>query len=175
MDGDGQNGRETGPAIIVRAPTVWDFGYLAHSMRADEIEQFMCLTEMDAYDPNKAAVAFMNAPGPTFCYVGRDGLPILAGGFRPIGIGVHQCWMAGTQKGWDENGRAITKMTYRIMSHMLARPDFRRLQIPVLACRTKAQDWYVRGLRMHREGPMTSFGKNGEDFVMYARIKAQET
>ena len=47
----------------------------------------------------------------------------------------------------------------------------RRLQTGALASRTKAHEWYVRGLKMKPEGVCEGFGLGGEDMATFVRLK----
>lgn len=144
--------------------------YLAHRMRADEIDQYLALTGAERYDPDVAVRGFINIPGPAkFTVVDRSGAPVVAGGFEEVIPGVWQSWMVGTDEGWAENWRSITKATRWLMDELLA-GGARRLQTTALANREAAIHWYTNGLGMHQEGRWKNYGRNGEDVVQFARL-----
>lgn len=144
--------------------------YLTQHMRQDEIDQYLALTGADTYDPEVAARGFMNTPSAVkFTVVGRDGLPAVSGGFEEVIPGVWQSWMVGTDLGWEQNWRSITKATRWLMDGLLAQ-GARRLQTTAITSRTGAIDWYLNGLGMHQEGLWKNYGRNGEDVAQFARL-----
>ncbi len=52
--------------------------------------------------------------------VGRDGLPVLVGGFCPVRAGVYEGWLAGTPQGWANHWRAMTKVCCGLMDDLLS-------------------------------------------------------
>ncbi len=166
------DGNPTAGLRLVR-PTVMDLGWLAMHMRADEIAQYLALTDADRYDPDTAARGFAAIPGISFALMAPDGMPVCAGGFEPVRPGIWQTWMVGTDDGWARWWRGITKHTRRVMDAVLAQPGTRRIQTNALASRTGAHEWYRRGLGMRYEGLWHAFGKGGEDVMCFARTRGQ--
>lgn len=146
------------------------FLYLCDRMRQDEIEQYVVLTAANGYDPEVAARGFMNTPGHKFTMLGPDGLPLCAGGWQEVYPGVWQSWMVGSMDAWDSHWRSITKACRWFMDGLFEM-GARRLQTNALASRTRAIEWYERGLGMSREGTWKKFGVNGEDVACFARIR----
>jgi len=155
---------------LVYDPNVVDFAVLAHSMRADEIEQFMAMSGVDNYDPEIAARAFINAAGPKFLLVDEHNAPVLLGGFVPVGPGNFEAWMCGTDAGWATHWRTFSRVARKVIDGKLA-DDARRVQIICLASRTRTQQWYQRALGMRFEGILTAYCGNGADAAMYAKTR----
>lgn len=143
--------------------------YLCERMRPDEVEQYLALTAAETYDPDTAARGFMNMPGFKFTLLDSEGLPAAAGGYEEILPGIWQSWMVGTCEGWAGNWRAMTKACRWAMDGLFEQ-GARRLQTSALASRTKAIEWYERGLGLEREGTWRRFGAHGEDVAIFSRI-----
>ncbi len=158
------------PAIRTGVPILEDFAWLARNMRPDEIEQFKAFSGQPEYHPDVAARAFAMLRGPAYVLVGRDNLPVLVGGFDPVRPGVYDGWMAGTMVGWQQHGFAITRIARRHIDGMLE-SEAHRVQITALASRTAAHDWYERGLGMTREATLRGWAANGEDAVVFSKVR----
>lgn len=143
--------------------------YLCERMRPDEIEQYLALTDVEAYDPDVAARGFMNIAGLKFTVVDTDGLPLAAGGYWEVSQGVWQSWMVGSCDGWSTHWRSMTKAVRWLMGGLFEM-GARRLQTNGLASRTKAIEWYERSLGLRREGTMRAMGRHGEDVAFFARL-----
>ena len=156
------------PSNIVRCKNV-HIQYLCERMRADEIEQYLALTGHAEYDPEFAAYQFMGLPGHKFTALDSDNMPAAAGGYHEIFPGVWNSWMCGTQAGWDQQWRSITKGC-RWLMECIFDGGARRLQTSALAKRTQAIDWYVHGLKMKPCGVHSAYGINGEDVANFERI-----
>lgn len=159
------------PAIRLGAPIVEDFCHIARHMRADEIDQYLALTGLPEYVPDVAARSLVASPGKTFVMVDRAGLPVLVGGFAPVRRGVFEGWLAGTDQGWATHWRAMTKVCRGLMDDLLAN-GAHRIETFALASRTAAHDWYERSLLMQREGVMKGYFSDGQDAIVFARVKA---
>lgn len=155
------------PANVV-APRNWHFQYLADHLRPDEIEHWLAISGAASFDPDVAALAYMNTPGLKFTLLGRDGMPVVAGGFHEVEPGVWQGWMVGTLAGWHSHWRMITKASRWLMGQLFAL-GAQRLCVNTIASRTAATCWYARALGLRLEGTLAGAGHRGEDFVYYAR------
>lgn len=155
--------------ITVTAPILEDWAWLARRMRPDEIAQHVAAWGDSEYDPNVAALRFATLAGPTFCFLGEDGLPVAAGGFLPLRAGVYEAWMVGTLERWESHGRALSRAVRRITDRMLAQPGVHRLQITALASRTQAHEWYERALGYRREAALARYCADGQDAIIFAR------
>lgn len=156
--------------VRLTIPIVEDLAFLARRMRADEIAQYLALTGAKVYEPDDAARNFVVLQGQKFVLIGPDNLPFCAGGFEEIRPDVFQTWMVGTEEGWAKHWRAITIHSRRLMQNLLD-TGARRIQTYALASRTKAHEWYRRGLLQQYEGTCRQFFADGQDAVLYARVR----
>lgn len=147
-----------------------DLAYLARNMRPDEIAQDLAMTGATEYDPQQAILKMAAVHGPKFVLL-ADGVPVVAGGFWQVRPGVWEGWQLGTMAGWEKHWRAITKITRRLNDKMLAQADVHRLQLYGQAGRDKTFEWYERSLGYHREATLSRYCANGDDAVLFARIK----
>jgi hypothetical protein len=147
-----------------------DLAYLARNMRPDEIAQDLAMTGAAEYDPQQAILKMAAVHGPKFVLL-ADGVPVVAGGFWQVRPGVWEGWQLGTMAGWEKHWRAITKITRRLNDRMLAEPNVHRLQLYGQAGRDKTFEWYERSLGYHREATLSRYCANGDDAVLFARIK----
>ena len=157
------------PSNVVQTRLV-HLHYICHRMREDEINQYLVLTGRDEYDPDRAAIEFAGLSGLKLTVLDHEGLPAAAGGYHEVFPGVWQSWMAGTQPGWDAHWRSLTKATRWLMDHLIDKCMARRLQTNALASRTKAIEWYIRGLGLELEGVQRGYGKNGEDVAFFSKL-----
>lgn len=167
----GDGSRTTAGVRMVRA-AVEDVAYVSRRMRADEVQQWLALTGLPEYDPDVAARSIIATMGElAFAIVDGDGRAIVVGGFDEIRPQVWQTWMVGSDEGWAQYWRSITKITRGAMGDLLASGRAHRLQTHALASRTAAQEWYRRGLGMTYEGTHRRHFADGSDAVCYARIR----
>lgn len=159
------------PEIRLGLPIVQDFAYIAANMRPDEIAQYLALTGLPEYVPDVAARSLVASPGSQFVMVGRDGLPVLVGGFAPVRRGVFEGWLAGTPQGWANHWRAMTKVCRGLMDDLLAN-GAHRIETFALASRAPAHEWYERSLLMQREGVLRGYFADGQDAIVFARTKS---
>jgi len=84
--------------------------------------------------------------------------------------GVVDAWLAGTLEDWQRHGRAFTRICRRQVERVLA-CGVHRVQVAALASRTAAHEWYERGLGMQREGVLRGHFADGQDAIMFSRIR----
>jgi hypothetical protein len=158
------------PSNIVRCKSA-HLHYLCARAREDERIQYAALSGHDEYDPDRAWYEFtgLMQQGPHFTALDDENMPAAAGGYHCVFPGVWQSWMVGTQSGWDQQWRSITKGC-RWLADALFDQGARRLQTSALASRTHAIEWYLKGLKMTPCGVWSGYGKNGEDVANFQRI-----
>lgn len=159
------------PEVWLHHPTAMDLAWLAARMREDEKAQWCALTGRDEYDPDLAARNFIAMPGLTFCLYDRQTMPIAAGGFIEVRPKVWQTWMVGTDEGWAQYWRAITKYARSLGDGLFRDGLAVRIETVALASRERAHRWYAKGMRQHFEGRHACWFPNGEDAVTYARTR----
>ncbi|WP_052812276.1 hypothetical protein [Xanthomonas campestris] len=163
------------PSNIIQCKTA-HLVYLAGNMRATEQEQFLAVTGAKQYDPEMGAHWLINVAarsgGFAFTAVLDDNRPAAAGGFEPISPGVWQSWMVGTEEGWAQQWRSITKAS-RWTAERIFESGAHRVQTTALVGRKEAIVWFQRSLGMHPEGIWRAFGANGEDFASFSRLRGE--
>lgn len=148
--------------------------YLSGQMRMDERAQFAAVT--GGYSEDAAArflIATSERSGPFAVTVLRgDNLPAAAGGFEPVAPGVWQAWMVGTEEGWAEQWRALTKATRWLMDELFM-AGAHRLQTCAITSREKAMHWFEKSLGMQPEGVWHGYGLKGESIAHFARLRGE--
>lgn len=150
-----------GPALLA------DLVFIAQRMRPDEVAQWCALTGR-GYSADAMVRALANLPADVL--VGRDNMPVLAGGIDTLRPGVGEAWMIGTLDGWAQYGVAITRWGRKILTSALA-SGFHRVQTVALESRTAAHEWYERGLGMRREAVLPGYFADGQSGVMFAKTR----
>jgi len=149
---------------------------LAQVMRENEQAQYLAVTGATKYDPDTATQWLVNTWAQSAPYaltvIGRDLLPAAAGGFHPVAPGVWQSWMVGSEEGWAEQWRAMTKATRWLMERLLE-TQAHRLQTSAITTRVKAIEWFERSLGMRPEGVWRGFGQNGESIAHFSRLRGE--
>ncbi len=149
-------------------PSLLDILQLCAKAREDERRQYEAL--VGPWDAEEVAAWNFRRPGVKFALYTDDFTPVCAGGWDQIAPGVWQDWMVGTDDGWCQHWRTITRESRRVIEKLFE-AGARRVQIHALASRSLACRWYEKGLGMRREGTLRGYGMNGEDVAMFARVK----
>lgn len=154
-------------ALQLLVPRVSDLVEIAHAMRADERAQFVALSGAPAYDPDAAVRAFLGYAGAVFMLADAQRRPVVVGGFEPARPGVFDVWQAGTDAGWAQHGRSITRWSGRLIRDVL-KGGAHRLQVTALASRTQAHAWY-EALGFECEGVRRGYCADGQDAITFVR------
>jgi hypothetical protein len=149
-------------------PSLHHLLYLTDRAASDEIAQYEAFSGLD-WDSGEVAAGLHRAPGVKYALLGADNLPIAAGGYTPVVTGTWESWMLVPSPAW-KFAKSITREARSFADRMLAE-SANRLETIVLADREAVRMWYERGLGMRAEGVKRGYGANGEDAVMYARVK----
>lgn len=153
---------------VFKKPSLSDILLICDQLPGDEREQYEAFTGQP-FNRDTMALGLASKPGPSWVLCG-DGSPIAAAGFDYIRPGVWQDWMVNTPEAFGQHWRTTTKHVRRAMNAMLDQTDTHRLQCVSLASRIHAHRWYaVIGLAP--EGTLRAYGANGEDAIMFARVK----
>jgi hypothetical protein len=163
------SGHEANIVIAIVSPTMLDILQICHDARAEEMDQYEATTGLVWHDDDVANYLY-SKEGVKFSII-VDDIAVSVGGWEPLVSGVWQAWMIGTTDNWAKYWRTITKETRKIVAAMFTETETRRLQIPVLASRVKACEWFVRGLKFEYEGTMKQYGVSGEDVAMYVKFR----
>ena len=150
-------------------PLLLDFLKLAVAMPEDERRQLEAFTGQ-SYDIDGAAVGNFTVPGPKWVIkVGDE--PIVVGGFAEQRPGVWRDYMLTSPRAWTEHWFAVTRICRRIMDAMLISEQAHRLECISHASRAQAFGWY-RVLGYEQEGILRKYCANGDDAVMFSRVRA---
>lgn len=156
------------PAVRIGTPMLADYGYVAHRMREDERAQWCATTGREVYDAELCARTLALTPGIHFVLVGVDGFPFAVGGLEQIRPRVWQTWAAAVEGSWDTHWRTITRECRRQFRALFASGEAQRIETVALASRTRAREWYERGLGQRCEGTLRRYFADGQDGVIYA-------
>jgi hypothetical protein len=152
---------------VYRNPKLLDFVQVCVGMQPDEVEQYEAFSG-EKYDPESVAALFSLRDGPSWVIV-ADSKPVLVAGFDRIRNGVWQDWCISTPDAWGPHWHGVTRIVRRAMDAML-QDGAHRLQCISLASRIHAHRWY-RPLGLVKEGVLHGYGANGEDAIMFARLR----
>jgi len=156
--------------VLYNTPKVSDLLQICWELPSDEREQIEACTGR-AYDADAQALSLAQRNGPSWVLC-DESKPIAAAGFDIIRPGVYQDWMVNTHSAFDQHWRTTTKHVKRVMDAML-RTSAHRLQCVSLRSRVQAHAWY-RVLGYREGGLLEAYGANGEDFLMFYRLKVWE-
>jgi|SRR5690606_38901078 len=151
---------------LYRDPHLAAFVHVCYNLTEDERDQIEAFTGR-AYDPEETAL--MHAQKRPAWMLCEDGVPIAIAGFDLIRPGVWQDWMLNTPTAFDKYWRTTTKHVKRVMDAML-KEDAHRLQCISLASRIHAHKWYAV-LGLAPEATLRAYGANGEDAIIFARLR----
>jgi hypothetical protein len=152
---------------LYKNPSVTEFLMVLSRLPEDEIEQYEAFTG-ETFNFERVASIYSLREGPSWVVV-IDDRPRVIAGFDQLRPGVWQDWMFSTTEVWTDYWRTVTKVARRVMDAMVDQ-GAHRLQCVSLASRIHAHRWY-RPLGLQLEGTLRGFGVNGEDALMFARLR----
>lgn len=154
---------------IIQGALLTDLLWVCSQLPEDEREQYRAFCGA-AYNPDDAAAMFYLRQGPKWTVLAGNEA-ILVAGFDQLRPGVWQDWALTSPKAWTpESWRSVTRSARKVMDWMLQN-GAHRLQCVSLASRIHAHRWY-RPLGLELEGTLRSYGVNGEDAMMFSRLRA---
>lgn len=153
---------------LFQKPTLSDYLMICDRLPVDEREQYEAFTGQ-SYDRDIMATGLYQKTGPAWLLT-ANGIPLCAAGYDYIRPGVWQDWMVNTPEAFGEHWRTVTKHCRRGMTALLDQTSAHRLQCVSLANRKVAHKWYAV-LGLASEGTLKNYGANGEDAIMFARVK----
>jgi len=117
-------------------------------------------------DPSLAAQEVMNACAPYGTMFWHGGVPVSAVGYFPMWPGVVSVWAFGTLN-WRHVVSAMTRYVIKDLVPFLLKLRVHRAECRSLATRKDSQRW-LRALGAYPEATLKGFGRNREDFTLYA-------
>lgn len=154
-------------------PTMLDLLKLANKARPDEVEQYEAIFGKP-WQVDEIAAWHYARTGIKFSLLDEGGEPIAAGGYDQVSPGVWHDWLLGTPENWASHWRSITKASRFVMDQLFADGAV-RLQTAALESRALACHWYVKGLKMQYVGTVPGYAANGENVVLYERLRPEVT
>ena len=139
-------------------------------MRVEDKAEIAC--QWAEWNPTHFAVLVMRAVFSDLSWTAiRDGQPVAAFGFSPASYmdpDIWQAWAFGTK----EFKRAVPEMTRFLLSRKpeIEASTVRRIQAFTLTDHDVSHRW-LKGLGAKHEGTMRQYGRNGEDFDVYAWVR----
>lgn len=146
--------------------TLRDLSYIGANLRPDDYREIDC--QLDEWNPTFLAAISMRG----LAWVAElDGNPEAAFGAHEHRKGLWIVWSWGTRK----IGRCIPTITHfattQMMPFVLSQGALRG-EARAIADNQLAHRWLER-LGARRQGLLESYGKNGEDFILYEWVRSQ--
>jgi hypothetical protein len=155
---------------VYQNPGVVDFLMVCKRLPEDQVEQYEAFTGV-TFDPQRVAAEASLQPGLSWVMT-FDGEPEVIAGYYEIRKGVWQDWLFSGSRAWEPaHWKAVTRRCRRGMDGMLL-SSAHRLQCVSLASRIHAHRWY-RTLGLELEGTLRGYGANGEDALMFSRLRVE--
>jgi len=156
---------------IYSNPLLLDFIKVCLHMPEDERKQLEAFTG-EPYNVDGAAIGNFTVPGPKWVAKQNDDV-LCIGGFVPQRPGVYRDFMLTTAQAW-QSWFPVTRAARRLMDHMLNSKTAHRLECVApagrLYQRPEIARWYET-LGYNIEGTLYGYCANGEDAIMYSRVK----
>lgn len=148
-----------------------DVTYVAAHMRDADRREIYC----QRADENAHAMAVtMVYTSPVHCYVAfEDGSPVAAFGAGELHPNMWTAWAFGTRR----IRRAIPAVSRHIRDHMIPailKAGAHRCEVRSIVDHDIAHRW-LEGLGAVREAGLPGYGRNGEDFILFAWRRGQFT
>lgn len=142
--------------------------HVVNNMRAKDRDEIYATQWSD--DPDAFAQRVNHETG-DFCFVLHhdDGEPVVCCGAVPMWNGVWSVWMFATDR-FDEIGLSVHKFARRVFFPALDHAGWHRLECRSLATHEVAHRW-LEALGAYKESESSSYGKNGESFIVYCWTK----
>jgi RimJ/RimL family protein N-acetyltransferase len=159
--------------LVIKDLCVRDASYIAANMREADYREIACLWKH--WDTRALGICAMETAVPGMAWsIWYRGEPIVAYGLSYAAAfdpDHWQIWAFGTNR----FKRAVPMMTRHIQSiGDVIKAGCRRLQVITHTEHDISHRW-LEGLGAQREGVMRSYGRNGEDFVLYSWVNRDGT
>lgn len=155
-------------SLKLAKPMLMDYIAICHQLPDDQRHQWAALNG-EPYDPETVALEVASRAGPRWVLVDQCGVPVMLGGFQMLAPGVWQDWLLSTELAWTRYPKAATRVCRQQINLMLE-TEAHRVQATCLASRQRVRDWY-RLVGYQYEGRLRRAAANGEDVVIYARVR----
>lgn len=137
--------------------------------RAIDAQEYAALSPSDEAAGHSEALAAVSRYGAVI--LDRDGRPGVAIGVVSAGTpGGWLCWMIATDA-WNECWRAAHRWVRNVLApQLVSDPEVRRVSALVSATNAPAQR-FMAAFGFEREGLHRCIGRDGSDWITYARVK----
>lgn len=150
--------------------TLRDAIHVAQRMRADDLREVTATRWSD--DPLEMAMEAARLPGIRYCAVHLQHGPVAIGGVALHTPGVGTAWMVGTRD-LRTCGLEITRHGKRVMAALLNDGGgLHRIECLSADFHHDAHEW-LNAMGFTKEGVRRNYGKNGEDFYMFAKLRGR--
>ena len=141
--------------------------YIVENMRRDDLEEVIATRWND--DAYGFAAECMNLPGVRLVAKTPDNIPVAMGGVATWNPGVGQAWMVGTES-IGLIGTEIAHACRKSIKALFETGTIHRIQAFSAATHTQEHRW-LKAIGLHEESRMAKYGKNGEEFIVFAVTK----
>jgi len=138
--------------------------YIAENMAKDDLAEILATHWLD--DVGGFAEQCVAVNGVNLCVLANDGTPIAMGGVAVFAPKVGTAWMVGTERMIEkklEVTRACKKNIHKILNSGLVH----RVHAFASGLHYRTHPW-LDSLGFKREAILHKWGKNGEDFILFA-------
>jgi hypothetical protein len=154
-------------SVEVYAPaTLADMCFLVDNMRPEDREEIMAIQPAGTTNDQLVGRAMQFAErGPQLVHkVGGE--PVAVQGIVQLWPGVWSCYAWGTER-WPKAVLSLTKTSKRVILPYMQAHRAHRAQAVSLGTHHSAHRW-LELLGFEREGRLVRFGREGQDFVIFA-------
>lgn len=154
----------------IEPATADDVRHVALHMRERDFEELSATSRCDSREELADALAKAYGNRPDVLCGSADGVPVCIGGTLEMWPGVISLLFIATAD-FPRIGQTITRFIRRELFPRYEAAGVHRIQAISLAGYDEIHNW-LRALGLQQEGlPMRAYGRNGEDFVTFARVK----
>lgn len=153
---------------LYKQPKLLDYLKVCIDAVDDIKEQYEAVSGLK-YDPERIAAQHAMAPGPAWVLCEGE-TPIVVAGFHLQRPGVWQEYLFSTHRAWAYHALGTTRYVKRVMDAMM-KSEAHRIECISLVSRAFTHDW-LSVLGFEPEGTLRAYGANGEDAIMFARVRA---
>jgi len=140
--------------------------YIAHNMVKDDFDEIMATHWGDTIDG--FAEQCVAANGLNMCSLADDGTPVAMGGIALFQPKVGTAWMVGTSR-MIEKKIEVTRFAKQAIHRSLQDGVVHRVNAFASALHLRTHPW-LRSLGLIEENTLKKWGKNGEDFIIFAKV-----
>jgi hypothetical protein len=154
--------------VTIRPATVRDACYAAANMRKADFDEIDAVIRID--HPAQIACILLSA-SPDMAFVAYlDGNPVAVFGVAySQGSHLSSGWAYGTPR-MIRAVPAMTRYMLDVMTPELMKRGVRRCEVRTAIDHDLSHGW-LAGMGYQREGVAIGYGRNGEDFAVYARVE----